>query len=190
MKHLTRRQFVASLLGAVAAALSGSWLLVYRSRTREAVIVELIRRRLSYLTTDPAGLALFAREYVSRSGSRFRRGIRLARIFGPLFYSPAIRRRFSRRRGFRTEILDFERHVVAQFLLSTDFFRRRHDDSSTVTYVAYSDPYEMGCANPLFQRESSEEESVWGSRRRPISPRAACNAMALSSPLRTRRQTA
>ena len=41
--------------------------------------------------------------------------------------------------------------VFDQFLMSTDFFQQGADESSTLHYVAYYDPYATPCYNPLMQ---------------------------------------
>jgi len=64
--------------------------------------------------------------------------------------------------GVRQFIADYSRYrqplgrrtrvppdFYTQYLLSTDFFRNRADESRRVRYVAFSDPYVSPCRNPL-----------------------------------------
>ena len=44
-----------------------------------------------------------------------------------------------------------EREFYSRFLLSSDFFRKGADESRRVHYVAFYDPYVIGCPNPFAQ---------------------------------------
>jgi hypothetical protein len=43
----------------------------------------------------------------------------------------------------------FERRMVSYFLRSTDYFRV--PQGTPARFVAFADPYEVGCSNPLAQ---------------------------------------
>jgi hypothetical protein len=44
---------------------------------------------------------------------------------------------------------EFDEAVVTAFLLSSDFFQNGADETRTVRYLAYYDPYKYACGNPF-----------------------------------------
>jgi hypothetical protein len=49
----------------------------------------------------------------------------------------------------KNEIDTFEYRLVSKFLLSTDFFSKGADENQPVKYIAYNNPYRVGCLNPM-----------------------------------------
>lgn len=39
--------------------------------------------------------------------------------------------------------------IIGTFLLSTDFFVNKMDESKTLTYISFFDPYRRSCGNPF-----------------------------------------
>lgn len=86
----------------------------------------------------------FADEYLERfGGNGIARNARLT--LGGYFKRQALRRVIP---GYRQQdVMRFERALVAMFLKSTDHFRI--PPATPARFVAFADPYESGCANPL-----------------------------------------
>jgi hypothetical protein len=49
---------------------------------------------------------------------------------------------------FRKQLQKLEDRIATNFLMGTDYFSSDRDPG-TVTFIAYPDPYDQGCANPL-----------------------------------------
>lgn len=156
----SRRSVLLSLLGITAAA--GGLTLVRSGRAKPdpaAQVVELLQRRLAHLEIDPPSLRAFASEHVARASPG-----ELAELEGAAVASRPIARLLARWRGeaggtaFSRHQL--ERRIVARFLLGSDVFSRR-DACRRARFVAYPDPYELGCANPLAVRDPVEQEGEW-----------------------------
>ena len=139
MSGVSRRSFLLSLLG--LSALAGTAFYVHDRRRAvpdpASFIVDLIRGRFSYLEIDPEDLARFARDHVAQCQPEELTELRRAATGkGPSGY----------------ERRNFERQIAARFLLATDFYQQ-HGAPGSVAYVAYPDPYSLGCANPFVRRE-------------------------------------
>lgn len=153
---LSRRGFLLSLLG--LSALAGGGLALHNQRRAasdpELFLADLLRRRLPHLELEDGLLARFAREHLARAGDFERtRVARLAAAPGELWS-----RLWPLRRGaveMSPERRLYERELMARFLLSTDYFRRGEGAGAVVRWVAYPDPYELGCANPLAVRTAA-----------------------------------
>lgn len=102
----------------------------------------MVSRRLGYLRLDPEGLARFTDDVLRIGSVRFpaRFGIH-ARIPPALHrYLPA-----------REELARLEEDLAAQYLLSSDFFEHDADESRTIRYLGYFDPYTRPCINPFVE---------------------------------------
>lgn len=135
-----RRFFLSALLGGgVSAALAGYFALPL---TPEGRLETLLRARLDYLTIPDETMSAFVRDFMAHGDSR-RRHLSTLRYAGEraLYTAPLLRDRLPFAR--------FERYVVSQFLMATDFFQNGADTSKPLRYVAFPDPYQRGCANHL-----------------------------------------
>jgi hypothetical protein len=140
--RLTRRALLAAAAG--AAGLVGGW---HWRRLRHPTVddvADLLRWRLAHVNFGPGAVEQFAAEYVRRFGA-LSMSVHHRDTLGGLLRHGHTRRLVSVERQHR--IVWFERHLVSHCLRSTDFFTR--GQGQPVQYVAFADPYEVGCANPL-----------------------------------------
>lgn len=140
MTTSSRRRFLLSLLALSAA--SGGGLALYNARRRRdpaGVVAEVVRRRLSHLDLDPGDLGRFADDYLARAGPG---KLKKLEVLADGERSLALQQ--------------FEREIVAAFLLGSDFFDRPGEPEAA-SYVAFPDPYELGCANPLARAANVRE---------------------------------
>jgi hypothetical protein len=145
-RPITRRQFVRTSLivlvcaGAAYAAYFAHRLISVRygwsrianygwSRGREVLswsrgahltVEERLHRRFDFLDLDPAGVRRFVEDYQKHRG-------RIGR-FAPPRYP--------------------DQEIYHRYLLSTDFFMHGGDESRTVSYMMFYDPYASPCWNP------------------------------------------
>lgn len=141
--RLGRRALLASLV-AIAGAGAGVHHWRRLKRPSASHFVALIQSRLAHLELDAAGVEQFAREYVRRHGA-FAAAVYHRQTLGGLLRIDALRALLPDAREQR--LLSFERHLVSLYLRSTDHFTPGR--TTPVRYVAFADPYEVGCANPL-----------------------------------------
>ncbi len=149
----TRRSVLLSMLGITAAAGGGVtvWRWAKATPTPEDFVVELLRRRLAHLKVDQPSLRAFASEHLARAQPGERAELEGAasatKTIAPLF--GRLRAESSRTAFARRQL---ERRLIARFMLGSDVFRQdvlRQDVGQATRFVAYPDPYEIGCANPL-----------------------------------------
>jgi len=134
---------VAGVVGALGAAGSAHhWRRLRRPSADD--FARLLHDRLSHLPLDAAGVERFAREYVSRYGPQAA-AVHHRETLGGVWRVDALRRLLPAARQQR--VITFERKLVSLYLRSTDYFRT--PAGTPVRYVAFADPYEIGCANPL-----------------------------------------
>ena len=144
MIRLTRRRLLLSAaavgtVGAVAAGMTaGSHVLPLSADER---LKQVIRTQLDYLQIPEEVLDAFIRDY--KADPLFSRH----REFGKSNYgvrSAVMRLRLSDGQQVAQRR---ERHIVAYFLQSTDFFREGSNPDRPLSYWRYWDPYRLGCAN-------------------------------------------
>jgi hypothetical protein len=121
---LSRRNFLRLTLAGFIVGIPSLSLVAHNRRV--AVITEVLRENLSYLTLDEAGLTRFAEEYLDKQ-----------KIEG--FW--AVERLYRRDQA---EI----HNITTLYLMSSDFFWRDADTSRVVQYRSYYNPY-SGCSNPF-----------------------------------------
>jgi len=51
--------------------------------------------------------------------------------------------------GMKASKANLKFNVSQQYLLSTDFFRNKMDESKPVKFIGFYDPYQMPCSNPF-----------------------------------------
>lgn len=142
--RLSRRWFLMAALMTAAAAPALPALRRVRSPEGRDLAALLDRLLGSHLVLDPSATAQFASAYVARFGPASM-GVYARLVLGGIFQAAPYRDLLPRAR--QTRIVDFERRMVSYFLRSTDYFRVPH--GTQVRFVAFADPYEGGCANPL-----------------------------------------
>lgn len=147
---ISRRMMLAGGVGAAcaagAAAVGGRHHWRRLRQPSAGDLAGLLRERLGHLPLDEGGVDAFAQEYVRRYGASPMSVHHERTLGGVLRLDAALRLAPAE---LRQEILDFERHLVSRYLLSTTYFRAPRGEP--VRYLAFADPYEMGCANPLAQ---------------------------------------
>jgi hypothetical protein len=148
--RLRRRRFL--LLGAGSAVILATGYGVARWYRGDpvSVIVAILERRLGYLQVDRSSFDRFAVDYLE-SRKEYKRELQLMALFSlPYRYVtpyPFLKQGHSLRR--------LESNVVSRYLLSTDFFEHGADESRTVRYVEFHDPYSIACRNPFVPRPAS-----------------------------------
>ncbi len=140
---IKRRRFLVAL-GATALAGAGALGLGYVGS--EAQIASYVRRRLSFLHLDAAGLNAYARDQVGVLLAKRPTWSRMKYHFLMAFsksYS-----RYDRSNDTRSRSQRIEDTFVSTYLLSSDFFLNGADESRTVQYLGFYDPMHP-CGNPF-----------------------------------------
>ena len=124
------------LLGAGAAAVSGSAAWIWRDRIKhldDRAVVSFIKSELGYLqlSIDDVQLLEFVEQYRKH-------------------YGPIQRKQWHQVRGRGVEAYKRQMdHLTTTFLLSTNFFLNGADESMPVHYMMLYHPYASPCWNPL-----------------------------------------
>jgi hypothetical protein len=127
---MKRRKFlVVTGLAGLAAAIT-SFRFVATSYDEAAV--DLIKRELSFLSLDDEGVRKFVAEFTKDKNRSYRMTIR-----GYSFLHIG-----SKQSGKVNQL-------VSAFLLSSDFFSNRMDESRVIKYVGLYDPYVRPCSHPF-----------------------------------------
>ena len=142
---MNRRRLLLGGLGIVGVAGIGAW--GFGRMAARGQIEAALRRRLAFLRLDEAGVHAFAKDQVAALlGKRMPTWNRLRYHFlsavAPSF------KRYYRLADKRSRIAKAEDSLVANYLLSSDFFLNGADESRTVKYVAFYDPLHP-CGNPF-----------------------------------------
>jgi hypothetical protein len=137
---MRRRVFLLSGLGALAAA--SVWL--YFGASANETIAMVLRRRLDYLTLDPAGVRRFAVDLLAKHG------ISHAKIHLLSAIRPAYSRHdlSSGKNSLAYLLRHGEDRIVGSFLISSDFFLNGADETRVVKYLGLIDS-RRACANPF-----------------------------------------
>ncbi len=139
---MTRRRFIIGLLALAVVFIGGAILVI----PFEKVVGKILRTQLSFLKLENAAVDSFTRDMAS-SGYYEKKSfdwkkqlfVRIYHFFeNPLIPIPG--------RGRYDAYCTF---FVNDFLLSTDFFLNKMDESKTVTYIALFEPYKRPCSNPF-----------------------------------------
>lgn len=140
---LTRRRWLAGVMGGVLALLGGGYEWRRLRYPNAGDLASLVRRRVSYLDLDPSAADDFAREYVRRFGALAMAEHHEATL-GGLLTAGGLRWIAPTR---ARSVQSFERRTISYFLRSTTYVREPR--TSPVRYVGFPDPYEGPCANPF-----------------------------------------
>ena len=144
--RITRRSLLFSLVGLLAVGAggaSGSYVV----NTPEALVAMIIRRRLPDIAIEDDVLAEFARRYLAFDKQIPGHLLALLRIVSPVVFSDWLGFLIPGRARDMAEKL--ERRILTRFLLSTDFFDPDREKDAPVNYIAFADPWGVGCANPF-----------------------------------------
>lgn len=143
---VSRRTVVLSaLVSGVSLYVGGWWGLKVRHNDSTDAIAAVVQRRLDYLQLDEQGVAAFAEDVRARLDDGVNRRLSWLGLVHPLYSAVG----GTAMTPLDDEFRRFEEWLVARFLLSSDFFLHDADETRTIEYVGYYDPYERPCSNPL-----------------------------------------
>jgi len=127
---MKRRTFItiAGLGGALAMFASAK---IFFTPFEDSV-VKLLRRELHFLKLDEAGVRVFAKEYSAIQDRRYKLILKAYHVFG-----------VSSSRSGKVH------QLVSNYLLSSDFFTHKMDESRVIKYVALYNPFVRPCAHPF-----------------------------------------
>ncbi len=140
---IKRRRFLLGGLGIAIVAALGVW---GADIVSESEIVSAVRRRLSFLRFDEAGVHSFAKDHIRVLLTKRPSWYRWKYHFYALFHKPVARWGMSNDRRSRRERL--EDYFATMYLLSSDFFVKGADESRLIQYVSLYDPM-RACGNPF-----------------------------------------
>jgi hypothetical protein len=124
----------------------------------ETEIASAVRRRLSILKLDEAGLHAFAKDQIGALLAKRPTWKRLkTRLRSALAKAPVVHFGISTDRRTRRERL--EDNLATVFLLSSDFFWNGADESRVVKYRELYDPM-RACGNPFARSPISENAAT------------------------------
>jgi hypothetical protein len=127
---MKRRKFlvIAGLTGVAAAVTSFKFI----TTSFEDAAVALIKEELGFLKLDLQGVETFVKDYAHNKDRKYRIAMR-----GYSFI------------GINATHSGKVNQLLTTYLLSTDFFTNRMDESKTVKYVGLYNPYLRPCAHPF-----------------------------------------
>ena len=143
---LKRRRILLAVLGLPVVGILGVWGADFAT---ESEIVSGVRRRLSFLRFDEAGLHRFAKDYIRSLLAKRPSWYRWKLHFHVLFYKPVARWGIST--DNRSRRARMEDNFATLYLLSSDFFVTGADESRAIQYVSLYDPM-RACGNPFARR--------------------------------------
>jgi hypothetical protein len=141
---MKRRKFLLGGLGVVAVVGLGG--IAFGPMVAESEIVARVRRRLSFLELDEAGLEQFAKDQVGALLAKRPSWNRLKYHFMSVFSKSFTR--YEHSSDTRNRRQRMEDTIAQTYLLSSDFFINGADQSRTVQYLSFYDPL-RGCGNPF-----------------------------------------
>lgn len=138
----TRRRVLLAAVVGLGGTLGGRLALA----DARAAIILVIRKQLSYLTIDEAGLQQFATD-LAATGTYSHQKLKAVQAFAPLYG----RVHFTGADSFSSAMRHGEERIVSAFLLATDFFHNGADETKVVRYVRLYEPYKNldACSAPF-----------------------------------------
>ena len=152
--RIRRRQL---LVGAAAGALGASFLgmqawqgslvIPVGESWQTNVIAKIVRAHVPDAQVDHADMEAFTQEFLIHQGASDRL-LAVRSFLTPMssILPESLKRRLQR----------LDHQVLNAFLLGTNYFDPDRP-SAKVTFIAYPDPYGVGCANPLAQFDFPQE---------------------------------
>ena len=145
MTKLSRRAFVASLVGGIAVLTAAPYAFYqWRYGKPTKIIIAILKRRLGYLKHEAGSFERFAKEYVDYKAQHATQLARLSAIALPYTYLTLYRWL-----PMGHPLRRLEDNVVTKYLLSTDFFFHDADESREVRYLSFYEPQLAPCRNPF-----------------------------------------
>ncbi len=111
-----------------------------------SAIITVLRKRLSYLQLDEAGVQQFATDLAAVQAISAPK-LRMIQAVAPLYS----RIEFTGRHSFAATMRHGEERIVSSYLLATDFFQNGADETKVVRYLKLYDPVRDldACAAPF-----------------------------------------
>jgi Holliday junction resolvasome RuvABC ATP-dependent DNA helicase subunit len=129
---MQRRKFL-TLAGLGAAAIAVP-VIGFGSVSARSAVTGIIMKELDYLKLDKTGVEQYAAEYIQHETG-------VAHLEAKLkLYHIA---------GIGSDKSSIVSSLVERYLLSTDFFLNKMDESRTIKYTGYYNPYKTPCTNPF-----------------------------------------
>ncbi len=143
---LSRRGLLLSAL----AGISGLAVLRFAVIMPEQVIADILRKRLSYLRLDEAGIQAFARDAVAVNLVASAK-LRAFAVAGLLNANAQVDH-------FNIQAIRHgEERIVTSYLLSTDFFQTGADETRTVSYLGMYNPFRSApCLNTFARFDQND----------------------------------
>ena len=141
---MKRRKFLLVGLGVVAVVGLGG--ITLGPLAAEAEIAAHVRKRLSFLKLEEAGLKAFARDQVNALLAKRPTWNRWKYHFMSAFSKSFTQ--YEQSSDKRTGRQRMEDGFAATYLLSSDFFINGADETQTIEYIAFYDPL-RACGNPF-----------------------------------------
>jgi hypothetical protein len=127
---MKRRKFLKYLgLGSTVLAVPG---FTYASNNFTKSLIGLIKNDLSYLNLDEKGLEAYAKDVLSSNLEPNKLKIRILYLF-----------RVTSNNSYTVEKLS------KHYLLGSDFFRNKMDETKTVYYTGLYNPFKVPCSHPF-----------------------------------------
>jgi hypothetical protein len=142
---IKRRRFL--LVGSAIVAVAGLGALGLGRIVTESEIASAVRRRLSFLHLDEAGLHSFARDQIGTLLAKRPTWKRVQTRLRSALLKPVVVH-YGGSNDTRTRRERIEDNLATVYLLSSDFFVHGADESRTVQYVNLYDPM-RACGNPF-----------------------------------------
>jgi hypothetical protein len=140
----TRRRFLLIASGVVVAAAVG--VVGIAPSVTEAQIVSHVRRRLSFLKLDEAGLRAFAKDQVAALLAKRPTWNRMKYHFLSIFTKTFTK--YDRSNDRRSRMERMTDGFASTYLLSSDFFVNGANPANAVRYLSLYDPLRP-CGNPF-----------------------------------------
>ena len=127
---MKRRRFltIAGVGTLITALVSGKFL----ATSFEESAAKIIRNELEFLKLDEAGLKAFVRDYSAVKDRNYKV---IVKSYGLL--------------GIGSQRSGKIHQMVSTYLLSTDFFVNKMDESRVLKYISMYDPYLRPCSHPF-----------------------------------------
>ena len=130
---MERRNFL-KLTGLAAIGTAAIPSLSVAALSTEDAVSGLIINEFDYLQLDKAGVKQYVEDYLSQ-------------------YQPnwigSMKMRFIYLMNMKAEQSDLITQLTRTYILSTDFFRNKMDETKPVQYLGLYNPYKNPCANPF-----------------------------------------